>query len=179
MSGSALPAFITISDRPPVAAGGLDRLYSAAFPTEDLTGLVRALAGLGPDVLLLTAAIDDEAIGHVAFTLCRVEGPGRTDALLGPLAVLPEWQKRGVGGALVCDGLRRLAASGVGAVHVLGDPAYYRRFGFAPHGGVAPPYPLPDDWAEAWQSLALDGTRHAGGSLVVPPPWRQPALWSP
>ena len=65
-------------------------------------------------------------------------------------------------------------------VCVLGDPAYYGRFGFEPDDRVAPPYPLPQEWRSAWQSLSLCGNdRPARGTLSVPPPWRQPALWAP
>lgn len=65
-------------------------------------------------------------------------------------------------------------------VFVLGDPAYYGRFGFAPERGVAPPYPMPEEWADAWQSVGLDGTDSPRrGTLNVPSVWRRESLWGP
>ena len=65
-------------------------------------------------------------------------------------------------------------------VYVLGDPAYYQRFGLAADHRVAPPYPLPEAWQEAWQSLGLQGDEPSpAGELSVPQRWRQPALWGP
>ena len=71
-----------------------------------------------------------------------------------------------------------LAALGVERIFVLGDPAYYRRFGFEPERRIAPPYELPEAWADAWRSTAIgSGPPLAPGALRVPPPWADPALW--
>ncbi|MHA1189117.1 MAG: GNAT family N-acetyltransferase, partial [Alphaproteobacteria bacterium] len=65
-------------------------------------------------------------------------------------------------------------------VYVLGDPAYYRRLGFESEDSVKPPYPLPEEWRGAWQSLGLGaGKPPLRGKLSVPQPWRQRALWAP
>jgi predicted N-acetyltransferase YhbS len=62
---------------------------------------------------------------------------------------------------------------------VLGDPAYYGRHGFLAGPDVEPPCPLPEHWREAWQWLTLDPSLPAPhGSLTVPEPWRDPALWT-
>ena len=84
--------------------------------------------------LSLVAARDGEPVGHVFFSPIRIEGPSPAPAAAGlaPLAVLPEAQGRGVGAALVRAGLAACAPLGWGAVFLLGDPAYYRRFGFVP-----------------------------------------------
>ncbi len=154
-------------------------LYAAAFPQEDLLPLIRALAGRA-DVLALVARLGPELVGHVAFTRCGVAGRTEGVALLGPLAVAPAHQRRGIGGVLVRDGLRRLAEDGVVRVQVLGDPGYYVRFGFRADAAVAPPYPLPDAWRSAWQVLDLHAaTPPVAGNLEVPDPWRNPALWGP
>lgn len=158
----------------------LERLYPAAFPTEDLLPLVKDLLDGRPDVLALVACRDGAVIGHVAFTLCHLTGRGEPIALLAPLAVAPAWQKRGIGSALVRAGLERLKRAGVMMVLVLGDPAYYGRFGFSAGHGVQPPYALPAEWRGAWQALDLRGGG-AGlqGTLAVPEFWRRPALWAP
>ena len=112
-------------------------LYPRAFPEEDLTGLVDAL--LGREDVLSLGAHEAGLAGHVIFTRC---GAG---ALLGPLAVNPARQKAGIGSALVRAGLERLATTGVAQVFVLGDPAYYARFGFDRLEGVEMPPPTNPD----------------------------------
>ncbi len=157
----------------------IERLYPEAFPDEDLLPLVRELLQAGPGVLSLVAVADGVLAGHVAFTSCTVAGRADTVALLGPLAVAPDRQRQGIGGALVRAGLERLEAAGTARVYVLGDPTYYSRFGFTPDGLVAPPYLLPEEWRGAWQSLSLGDGQQPAGALVVPPLWRQPTLWGP
>ena len=164
------------ADRP-----GLEKLYSAAFPDEDLLPLVRELL-LDPALALsLVAVIADEICGHVSFTACSLEGEESYKiALLAPLAVLPARQKAGIGSALVRTGHRLLAKDGVNEVLVLGDPGYYGRFGFTPSQRIEPPYPVPDDWRSGWQSLILaDSATLPSGRLVVPEPWRRRELWVP
>lgn len=153
----------------------LNALYAAAFPGEDLAPLVRALLAEPEGVLSLTAHADGVLAGHILFTTCTVDET--PVALLGPLAVAPAFQRQGVGGALIRAGLEHLTGAAA-HVLVLGDPAYYSRFGFAPAPQVHPPYPLPPAWAEAWRSVALMPGAPPKGRLEVPPPWRDPALWS-
>ncbi len=158
----------------------IERLYRDAFPDEDLLPLVRELQREGPSVVSLVGIADQALAGHVAFTTCSIAG--RTDkvALLGPLAVAPAWQRQGIGSAIVRVGLRRLENADTNQVYVLGDPAYYRRFGFEPDNRVTPPYHLPEEWRGAWQSLNLCGDKPPlDGKLTVPQPWRKPALWAP
>ena len=90
----------------------IEALYPQAFPDEDLVPLVRDLLAEKSATLSLIATQDRSLLGHVLFTLGNVAG--RTDALalLGPLAVSPSHQRRGIGSALVRDGLRRLERDG-------------------------------------------------------------------
>ncbi|MEQ8586994.1 MAG: N-acetyltransferase [Thalassobaculaceae bacterium] len=168
-----------IRDTGPEDGPGIDALYRAAFPEEDLRPLVTALMREPTGVISLAAVDGEEMVGHVAFTECGI--PGRLDrvALLGPLAVAPHCQRRGIGRSLVRAGLDRLAGRGVVRVCVLGDSAFYARLGFAPETAIAPPYALPRDWLDAWQSIDLAGSdRRPEGRLSVPPLWQQPDLWS-
>lgn len=152
-------------------------LYTAAFPTEDLMPLVKALVARA-DVLSLCAFDGERLIGHILFTDVGCEGMDNRLSLLGPLAVAPTHQRQGVGRALIKRGLEDLTARGIQQILVLGDPAYYGKSGFQPHARMTPPYPLPADWHAAWQWQRLDGvTEDLTGQLVLPEPWMRAALW--
>jgi putative acetyltransferase len=156
-------------------------LYPAAFPSEDLLPLLSGLLDGPLPVISLAAVGDGGPVGHIVLTPCgaQAEGPPQA-ALLGPLCVAPALQRQGVGSQLVRRGLAEAAALGLSQVFVLGDPAYYGRFGFAAERDVLPPYALPEEWAGAWQSLLLPGAGPvAPGALALPPIWMQPALWLP
>jgi len=156
----------------------LATIYAGAFPDEDLLPLVKELLRNRSGVLSLVATVGSAVVGHVIFTFCRVAGQRDKVALLGPLAVAPDRQRRGIGTALIRDGLDRLEHAGASRVFVLGDPAYYSRVGFAPETRVSPPYPLPEEWRAGWQSIALQETE-LKGALEVPAPWRRAHLWAP
>lgn len=171
---------IDIRESAPGDWPAVDALYVAAFPEENLLPLVGALLQDGDAVLSLAALRGGALIGHGAFTICGIAGSNARVALLGPLAVAPTAQKRGVGSAIIHAGFMRLEADGVRRIFVLGDPAYYERLGFGKETRVAPPYALPETWRGAWQSVSLGGADPVnGGKLSVPPPWREPALWGP
>ena len=169
---------IKIRAAEPADLGALESLYPLAFPDEDLLPIVRALHSMPNDALSLVAVVDSRIVGHVFFSRCRV-GDVKA-ALLGPLAVTPERQREGLGSALVNAGLDRMKEEGIRVVCVLGDPAYYRRFGFCPDASIEPPYRLPEEWSEAWQSKCLgDAEAPRAGRLEVPAPWMNEALWLP
>lgn len=173
-----------IRDGVPGDREAIRALYAAAFPEEDLVPLVTDLIGSDACRLSLVAAEGDGPVGHIAFTDCAftdcaIAGCADRAVLLGPLAVAPARQRQGIGSALVRAGFARIAAGGPVHVFVLGDPAWYGRLGFAPETRVAPPYPLPEAWRAAWQSVRLGGAAPARGTLSVPAPWNQAALWAP
>lgn len=158
----------------------IEALYPKAFPDEDLLPLVRDLLGEDAGVLSLVGLAGEALAGHVLFTTCGIVGRADSVALLGPLAVDPDRQRRGIGSALIRAGLRHLEDTSTIRVCVLGDPAYYGRFGFQAEDDVTPPYPLPNEWCGAWQSLDLDRSKPPlRGRLAVPKPWRPHALWAP
>lgn len=99
-----------------------------------------------------------EIVGHVAFSPVLIDGVECGWYGLGPLAVLPEWQGRGIGAALVEAGLERLRQIDASGCVVLGYPAYYARFGFAPDPALHYPGPPP----EYFQRLVLDGDPPSG-----------------
>lgn len=107
----------------------------AAFPAVAEAQLVDALRldGVVPFISLVCVA-GDRAIGHILFTPVAVKSAeGDWDAMaLGPMAVLPEFQRRGAGSMLVRQGLQECRDTGYDVVFVLGHKEYYPRFGFVP-----------------------------------------------
>lgn len=110
----------------------VDAVLRAAFETDAEAKLVRDLREQGDAPIELVAEIHGRVVGSVVFGPMTIEGgDGRLRPLgLAPLAVDPAWQGRGVGGALVRQGLRACEEARAGAVFVLGEPGYYARFGF-------------------------------------------------
>jgi putative acetyltransferase len=84
----------------------------------------------------LVAERDGAVVGHIAFSRARIGGTASGWYLLGPVAVLPEFQRQGIGRALVEAGLGALRSRGAGGCVLVGDPAYYARFGFGRAPGV-------------------------------------------
>lgn len=153
-------------------------LYAAAFPDEDLRPLVTSLVQHEAARSRL-AESGGTLMGHGALTRCALEGHDPGCALLGPVAVKPAAQGQGVGGQIVRCLIDAARDGGLDAVLVLGDPAFYGRFGFRAEASVRAPYPLPPEWAGAWQSVWFTGERPEGpASLQVPAPWRDPTLWA-
>ncbi len=109
----------------------------------DIVDSLRGVAG----AISLVAVVDGRVVGHVLFTPVTLEHKkkGMTGVGLAPLAVLPEFQKQGVGSALVRSGLEACRAAGHALVVVIGHPKYYPRFGFvtAIRHGFSSEYPVP------------------------------------
>jgi putative acetyltransferase len=107
-------------------------IYTAAFGHSTEADLVQHLRADG-DLILSLMAYTEEPAGHIAFSrLALNETPSVKGCVLAPLAIVPSWQRRGLGSTLVREGLERLTQSGLDLVAVLGDPNYYSRFGFEP-----------------------------------------------
>ena len=95
--------------------------------------LVEALRAAGALTLSLVAEDDDgRMVGHIAFSPVTVDGRDVGWHGAGPVAAHPSCQGRGIGSALVNQGLGELRGLGAGGVALVGDPNYYRRFGFYP-----------------------------------------------
>ena len=103
---------------------------SAHFLLEAL--LVDRLRENGRLLISLVAAVEDTIVGHIAFSPVTIK-VAKTELIgagLAPVAVLPKWQRRGVGAQLIRAGLSASEAAGTPFIVVLGEPDYYRRFGF-------------------------------------------------
>ena len=133
----------------------------AAFGHDEEAKLVEGLLkdSSAKPVHSLMAYDEERAVGHIVFTRIRLPEPYNRLAMsiLAPLAVVPEYQKQGIGSKLVEKGLELLSGAGVDLVFVLGHIEYYPRFGFKPAGalGLDAPYPIPEEVAAAWMVLAL------------------------
>lgn len=92
--------------------------------------IIRALRNSGALALSLVAESEDNIIGHIAFSPVRVSDGSIGWYGLGPISVLPALQRKGIGKALIHEGLSILKAMGAKGVVLVGDPNYYQRFGF-------------------------------------------------
>jgi len=107
----------------------------AAFRTLQISNhteqfIIKALRAAGALTLSLVAEINDRVVGHIAFSPVTIsDGTGDWYGL-GPVSVLPEYQKQGIGKSLINEGLSLLKQLGGRGCALVGDPNYYQRFGF-------------------------------------------------
>lgn len=92
--------------------------------------IIAALRDAGALTISLVATDGDEIVGHVAFSPVTIDGEDHRWFGLGPVSVRPDLQGRGIGDALIRQGLNELRAQGAAGCVLLGNPGYYRRFGF-------------------------------------------------
>lgn len=136
------------------------RVVEAAFEQAVEADLVDRLRADGDAAISLVAIADERIVGHILFS--PLGAPFRALAL-APVAVSPERQGSGIGSALIRSGLDRARAAGWQGVFVLGEPAFYRRFGFDPElaAGFQSPYAGP-----YFMALALRGALPATSGPV-------------
>ena len=145
-----------------------------AFDGSAEANAIDALRERGAATLSLVAVIEDRVVGHLFFSPVTIEAPDRAWPGLGlaPLAVLPEYQRQGIGTALMNTGLEECRRQGHARVIVLGHPDYYPRFGFerASRCGVRFEFEAPDEACMilALQPGALDGV---SGVAKYQPEW--------
>ncbi|GAB3787019.1 GNAT family N-acetyltransferase [Dyella agri] len=139
-------------------------VHRAAFGRDDEAWLLQRLREAGDNTLEWLAEADGQVIGHVAYSPIRIEQGDDGRALgLAPVGVLPAWQRRGIGRALIDASLAALRQDGqTPLVVVLGDPAWYARSGFTPASvaGLHDIYGGGDAFmAQALRPNGLDGRR--------------------
>ena len=141
------------------------RVNELAFGQPGEASLVAALRAAARPHISLVAVEDGQVVGHIFFSPVSIEPEDSSFKAMGlaPMAVLPEYQRRGVGSALVRAGLNGCRRIGRTAVVVVGHPEYYPRFGFRPASrfGLRCEYPVPDEvfMAAELEPGALAGRR--------------------
>lgn len=149
-------------DIPAISRLVTEALRMLAQSTGTEASIVERLRTDGALTLSLVAEEDGEVVGYLAASPARVgveEGWG----LIGPLVVLPSRHRRGIGTALMTKALSRLRATNRGAA-LVGDPAYYRRFGFRSFPGLV----VTGCPSEVVQALPFDGTEPRGELIHHP-----------
>ncbi|MBI2149104.1 MAG: N-acetyltransferase [Acidobacteria bacterium] len=133
-----------------------------AFEQDQEGNIIDALRANGAALLSLVATLNGRVVGHIMYSPVSVSGE-TAGAALGPMAVLPEHQRQGIGSKLIETGNRKLQDAGCPFIIVVGHPNYYPRFGFRPASahGIKCEWEVPDD---VFMLLVLDQTKMRGVS---------------
>ena len=147
----------------PGDAESIYQVNAIAFGQIEEAELVNVLRKHCSEQLSLVAVAKGKIVGHILFSPVSVHGDHGIAMGMGlaPMAVLPEWQRRGIGSRLVHDGVARLIEAKCPFLVVLGHPEYYPRFDFKP----ASRYGIECEWAvpdEAFMMRVLDPARMKG-----------------
>lgn len=154
--------------------GAIRLVHEQAFGRSVEADAIDALRQRQQITLSLLAIENGQVVGHILFSPVTIETQfGQFPALgLAPLAVLPSYQKRGVGSALVERGLELCRHLPVDCIVVLGDPHYYQRFGFVPayRYQLHCPWDVPPEvfMVHAWQEGVLE---NRAGLARYQPEW--------
>ncbi len=164
---------IEIREEQPSDFQSISRVHEQAFFRMDegiLVDKIRKSDSYIPE-LSFVALADGQIVGHVLFSIVHIDAATKKQVLaLAPLAVLPEYQKKGVGAKLTRHGIERSRELGWTAVIVLGQATYYPRFGFEPAHkfGIESPFPLNDPGAFMALELQEDALSDSVGPVVYP-----------
>ena len=116
-------------------AGTIADVTIAAFRSLPISNhteqfIIAALRAAKALTISLVAEMDGRVVGHIAFSPVAMSDGSPGWYGLGPVSVLPEYQRQGIGGALIQEGLSRLKGLGARRCCLVGHPEYYKRFGF-------------------------------------------------
>ena len=126
---------ITIREEKPTDVEEIRELTAKAFADKDYSNqtehfVIDALRAAGVLSISLVALLDDQIVGHNAFSPIEISDGTKNWYAMGPLSVLPQYQRLGIGGMLIREGLAKLKALNAGGCYLVGDSRYYPRFGF-------------------------------------------------
>ncbi|MFC1958252.1 GNAT family N-acetyltransferase [Chloroflexota bacterium] len=159
---------LTIRKETPEDIDSIRYVNEQAFGQKEEAEIIEKLRNHGVLTISLVAAQNDEIVGHIAFSPVTVESDCSSfEAIaLAPMAVLPEYQRKGIGSQIVQAGLEECRRLGYETVVVMGHPDYYPRFGFvmARPKGIDCEFEAPD---EAWMILELQEGALAGRQGTV------------
>lgn len=148
----------TAADIPLIRALITRAFAPMAFSSQTEAAIVDALRDRGKLSVSLIAADEGNVVGHIAFSPVAIDGADLGWYGLGPIAVAPEWQGQGIGSALMDAGLAAIRALGARGCVLLGDPAFYSRFGFQADTRLT----LPGVPAEYFQAVTFSGDTPSG-----------------
>jgi putative acetyltransferase len=156
------PEKLEIREERPDDVRAVRDLNRRAFGQDQESNIVDALRANGSALLSLVATLDDKVVGHIMYSPAVIDDSIR-GAALGPMAVLPEYQRQGIGTELIEAGNRKLKDAGCLFILVVGHADYYPRFGFRParEHGIKCEWDVPDD---VFMLLVLDEAKMAGVS---------------
>lgn len=142
-----------IRDEHPTDVASIRDVNTRAFGRDQEANIVDALRSNGAVLLSLVAVEEEGVVGHIMYSQATVGDV--VGAALGPMAVVPERQRQGIGGELVKTGTERLRKAACPFLIVVGHPAFYPRFGFQPASahGLSCEWGVPD---EAFMVIVLD-----------------------
>lgn len=147
---------IIIREEKPEEIKAIRDVNEQAFGQENEATIIEKLRKRGGLTISIVAVQGAEVVGHIAFSPVVIEAEGSSfEAIaLAPMAVLPAYQRKGIGSQMVRAGLEECSRLGYEIVVVLGHPDYYPRFGFAPAmpKGISCEFEVPE---EAWMMLEL------------------------
>jgi len=157
------PMQVLIRSETPADREEIEALTASAFLNAPHTShseqyIVAALRSAGKLSVSLVAEADGGLIGHVAISPVSISDGTPGWFGLGPISVLPQYQRQGIGSRLMREALRILSERGASGCVVLGEPEYYGRFGFR----ADPNLILPGVPAEYFQALPFDSSRPRG-----------------
>jgi putative acetyltransferase len=152
---------IEIREERPDDVAAVRDLNRRAFGQDQESNIVDALRANGAALLSLVATVDDRVVGHIMYSPLSVGDIN--GAALGPMAVIPERQRQGIGSKLVEAGNRKLKDAGCPFIIVVGHADYYPRFGFTPASehGIKCEWDVPND---VFMLLFLDEAKMQGVS---------------
>jgi len=140
---------IVIREEKPEDIADIQTINESAFGQPNEAKLVDMLRSRKKIRFSLVALLKDRIVGHILFSPAVIESEEDTVSLVGlaPMAVYPDYQRKGVGSRLVEAGIMRCRDAGFPGIIVLGHPDYYPRFGFVPAGryGITCEFDVPDD----------------------------------